>query len=306
MDPKQEAEVWECLVAGRPLDGLGLPIVAGRIDLRGLSAPRPKVVGEREQGALRVTQLGNLVRIRAAHWSGIDFSNAHLASLRFFDSIIENCSFGAAECSDWRMWGTTVRDTEFRGTNLRESALGGIENGKRNSFIRVSFDEADLRGTTYTSCDMLKSKFLRCNLAKVDFNGAVFSDCVFEGQLDAVIFHDRAFRGEAYPANEMANVDFRKASFRHVEFRGLDVDTVRWPEDDNHVLIQDYKATLERGLALIKDRTDVEARGLRRALEIRLKWAGPRQEQGVLNKLDLVRAAGPELASEFLRAVVRH
>jgi uncharacterized protein YjbI with pentapeptide repeats len=70
--------------------------------------------------------------------------------------------------------------------------------------------------------------FAETNLAKVDFQGTSFKDCLFTGLLDQVLFYRTAFRGERFPPNEMKGVDFRGARFRHVEFRNLDMNDVKW------------------------------------------------------------------------------
>src|SRR5215813_7919414 len=127
MNPSQAAEVWVRLIGGRSLDGLGLPVQNSRIDLRGLVAPEPRAVRRYVAAFADVTELGNLIVIRGAHWKGIDFSAARLGSLRFFGSTIEDCCFEGAKCRDWRMWGTTVANTSFRSADLRNAALGGVD-----------------------------------------------------------------------------------------------------------------------------------------------------------------------------------
>jgi len=298
MDPRRAREIWARLVSGKPLDGLGLSSVDGRVDLQGLVAPAPSMLPRQMAG---VKELSNIVVIRGACWTGLDFSNAQLDSIRFFNSSIEDCCFDGAHCQDWRMWGATISSTSFRGADLRRSALGGIENGRRNSFRRVDFTGADLRQTVYVSADMFECTFADTKLSNVDLQGTVFVDCVFAGELNEVIFHRQAFRGEGFPPNEMKGVDFRRARLHHVEFRGLDMADVQWPEDDEHVVVNDYKATLDRVLNLLNTRSDVASKTLAAVLSMKRKWAGRGQRQGVLNKRDLVEAAGEEAVAELVR-----
>jgi hypothetical protein len=144
--------VWERLVGGKSLHGLDLPLWQGRIDMRSFVAPEPKVTGRYAAANADVTELGGLIAIRGRQWKGIDFSGARLASLRFFDSTLEDCVFDG-------------------------------------------------------SCDMVNCTFAQTKLSKVDFQGTVFANCTFEGQLDEVLFYRHAFRGERFPANEMKGVD---------------------------------------------------------------------------------------------------
>ena len=301
MDASQATEVWVRLLGGGSLEGLGLPTVAGLVDLRDLVAPEPTVARRYVAASADVTELGDVVVVRGAHWKGIDFSGARLASLRFFDSTIEDCSFDGARCQEWRMWGTTVANTSFRSADLRKAALGGVEDGKRNSFRHVDFEKADLRQTAYVSCDMIACTFMDARLSKVDFQGTVFVDCAFEGELDGVLFYRHAFRGEAYPPNEMRGVDLRRARLRNVEFRGLDMSDVRWPESDDHILVDEYSATLDRALAALKGRTDMASKRLVAVLGMKRKWVGAHQKRGVLSRPDLLEAGGPAAVAELVR-----
>jgi uncharacterized protein YjbI with pentapeptide repeats len=303
MDTRQTAELWARLTTGAPLDGLGLAMHRGRIDLRAHVAPTPAVLRHHDSGSAEVTELGDLIIVREAHWRGIDFSGASLGSLRFFDSLIEDCCFEGAQCHDWRMWGTTIVNATFRSADLQKAALGAVEGDKRNSFRQVDFTDANLRGTVYVSCDMIDCKFLDTKLSKVDFQGTTFTNCVFAGELEDVLFYRLAFRGEAFPANEMKGVDLRHAKLRHVEFRGLNMSDMMWPEDEDHIIIDDYTAVLDRLLNALKGRTDVGSRKLSVVLTLKRKWAGPNQQRGVLNKPDLLEAIGSEAVGELMRLI---
>jgi uncharacterized protein YjbI with pentapeptide repeats len=298
MDPER---VWRALLGGERLDRLNLPTKDGRIDLSGLAAPKPSAAHEYKVPNAHVKQMANLVVVRGATWQGIDFSKCRLESLRFFDSVIENCSFDGAQCRDWRIWGTTIRNCSFRGADLRGSALGGIDNGKRNSFQKVDFTKADLRRTAHGSADMTACVFINANLSKVDFQGTIFVDCTFAGELREVLFYRHAFRGEAFPPNEMKGVDFRRARFRYVEFRGLDMDDVQWPEDSDHVVVENYKVALDRMLEFVRHRSDTPAQVIASTLELDRKWAGPNQRRGVINKADLLEAGDPALVTDLLQ-----
>lgn len=301
MDKYKDIEVWGRLIQGKPLDGLGFATIDGRIDLRGLAAPDPSEVEKYRTATMIVKEQSGLIAIGGVHWKGIDFSNCRLNSLRFFDSIIENCSFDAGHCRDWRMWNTRIINTTFRGADLRDSALGAVENGKRNSFKRVDFTKADLRQTSHGSADMVECIFVDTKLAKVDFHGTVFENCIFSGELNEVLFYRYNFRGEAYPPNEMKGVDFRHATLRYVEFRELDMNDVKWPEDSEHIILKNYKASLDKMLNALKLRSDVSSRRLTAILGMMRKWAGPNQAQGILSKAELVGAGGEELVAELLR-----
>lgn len=303
MDANISRQVWRRLIAGESLQGLGLGSTDGRLDLRGLRAPEAGVVRQYQVPNADVKELSNLTTLRSVEWRGLDLSGAHLESLRFHDCSIDDCSFVGSTCRDWRLWGTTISNTSFRTADLRNSVLGAVDNGRRNSFSRVDFTKTDLRGTVHKSADMVECTFSNANLSKVDFHGTVFVDCTFEGELKDVLFHRQAFRGEAYPPNEMKGVDLRRAKLHYVEFRGLDMATVKWPVDEEHIILDDYANTLERVLAVLDAREDASSRRLAEGFRVRLKWVGRNQRQGVLSKADLIEAGGEGAVGEILRLV---
>ena len=198
------------------------------------------------------------------------------------------------------MWGTSISNTSFRGADLRKAALGGV-NGRRNSFRCVDFTKADLRQTVYVSAEMVGCAFSQAKIAKVDFQGTVFVDCRFEGKLEEVQFHRYAFRGEAFPPNEMDGVDLRGAKLSHVEFRGLDMESVKWPEDEDQFLVKDHPATLDRLLPTWKSRSDLGSKRLAASFGVVRKWVGTNQRVGVISKGDLLEAGGEEAVADFLR-----
>ena len=203
------------------------------------------------------------------------------------------------------MWGTTISDSSFKSADLGRSAMGGIDGGKRNHFRQVEFSNADLRQTAHKSADFTECSFSDTNLKKVDFQGSVFVDCVFEGDLNEVLFYRHAFRGEAFPPNEMKGVDFRRARFHFVEFRLLDMDDVKWPEDDHHVIVKDYQRVLDRLLDILNTRTDLVSRKMAAIFANKRKWAGPNQIEGVISKYDLLYIGGEEAVIEFLRLLAQ-
>jgi uncharacterized protein YjbI with pentapeptide repeats len=304
MDENGTARVWASLISGKPLEGLSLPTTKGRIDVRGLIAPDPSVVRGFMTSIGQVTELGDLIVLRGVHWKGVDFTGARLGSLRFHESRIDDCVFDSCHCEDWRLWGTTIFGSAFRSADLRRSGLGGVEKGQRNSFREIDFTKADLRGTAFKSAEFVRCTFSNTRLDKVDFQSSSFTECVFEGELNEVLFYRKGYRGAhdpEFPPNDMRGVDFRCAKLHLVEFRGLDLDEVRLPEDEEHLLITDYRNALDRVLDTLKTRSDLHSRRLAALLGSCRKWAGPNQKQGVLNKRDLIEAGGEGAVAEFLR-----
>lgn len=298
-------EVLEHLIAGRPLEGLGLARKDGRLDLGGLTVPDPSVGPVVRTRLADVATLEHVIMLRGVAWSGLDFSGARLNGLRFVDCVLRDCVFDRASCKDWRMWSTTISDTRFTAANLRGSLLGGVQDGRRGGFHGVDFTQADLRGTIYKATEFVDCTFRDTRLDKVEFNTSTFTDCRFEGVLREVIFDRTGFQGEAFPPNEMTRVDLSRATLRWVGFRGLDLATVRFPEDDRHVIVSDYRATLDRLIQAFGGPTDLSSRRLATYFKHHLKWAGAHQSRGVISKDDVLEMAGPDGLAQVLAVIAQ-
>ena len=254
---------------------------------------------ERKPSDYPVAQI-QTTEYRNERLSNADFSRKRLDHLRFFDSTLTNCSFNQATCRDLRLWGTTFRDCTFQETDLRDSALGPVHDGKCNRFEGVVFDRTDMRGTSYQSAVFVNCRFDHAKLTKVDFQGSRFTQSVFRGELHEVLFYDRGFRGDALEANLMEKVDFSGAQLRWVQFRRLDLETVVFPSDDDHIIIPNYRAFLDYALRELQGASSLPDRVLFSVLQMERKWLGPRRSTGMLNRLDFLdRPEGNEVISRL-------
>jgi uncharacterized protein YjbI with pentapeptide repeats len=305
MDLETSAAIWNRLSLGKSLDGFGLSRRNGRLDLSDLQVPESASAGTRQSKLAEVKGLIGLTEIRNATWQGLDFAGTKLGHLRFHETKVIDCIFDDCRCQDWRVWKTEFVRCSFRAADLRSSALGPVQDNRQNRFVSVDFTGTDLRRTSYQSAVFTGCAFRNAQLDKVDFQGSCFKDCVFEGELRETLFYNLGFRQEHLPPNQMAHVDFSRASLHSVEFRRLDMAEVKWPADDRHVIIEDYPATLDRMLARLSQKDDPASRGLRAYLGVLRKWAGPRQRCGVVNLheiSDLLGDKGGEIFLTTLRA----
>jgi hypothetical protein len=199
------------------------------------------------------------------------------------------------------MWDTSFQRCTFRGADLRSSSLGAVRH-KRNNFSEVDFSGADLTRTAYVSAD-----FERCvfgDIKNVDFQGSLFVDCVFKGELQEVLFYDLGFNGKNLDPNELLRADFSKAKFKYVEFRRLNLETVQFPQDEEHIVFEsDFPRILEALYSVFQGRDDIPSRRLAATLGHELKWLGPKQRRGVLSKGDLLNSGGQEGLNEALRII---
>jgi uncharacterized protein YjbI with pentapeptide repeats len=298
-------EIWDALAHGRQFGDAGVPEIDGRHDLRNLRIAEPIAVETTRTPLADVTVMGGLTEIRGAKWQSIDFSDSVLPGLRLFDCQIRNCVFDRCRMTDLRVWDTDFGDVSFRAADLRGAALAGpSEKGdKKDTYHDVDFTAADMRGAVYGPVEFLRCKFNRAKLNKADFHLSTFTDCSFEGELRDVMFYRIGFRGERFPPNEMKRVDLRRAKLRWSEFRGLDLDEVLFPEDDDHIVIENFPATLDRLLAQFRGRPDLKSRKLVGRFELEKKWLGPQQKVGVLNKQDLIESVGDEGLRDVMQII---
>jgi uncharacterized protein YjbI with pentapeptide repeats len=288
-------EAFARLLAGRPLSGMDLGTVGGRIDLRGLSVPIPRRLRRFETAGWFVEELGGLVKFQNARLENLDLSGAQLQSLRFHDSQVAGCLFDGANCQDWRLWGTEVTDCGFAKANLRQAAVGTWHNGRRNAWRRVDFSNADFRvisisAARYEDCDFSDAK-----LAKVRFGQCALTRCRFSGALHETVFDGRELSDVPAPPPP-EDVDFGEAVFDQVEFMGFDLSRVILPRDPDVRLVRRYRCVAERVLAAVRSGDSLEARMIRAEFAHRLKMMRGSDEYNVFNRRDYLAAGGDELA----------
>jgi uncharacterized protein YjbI with pentapeptide repeats len=260
-----------------------------------MELPEPKIL-ERWQTALaNVERFESNGIFYSTKLQNLDFTGSNLPSLHFSDCEIRNCCFDHCNLKGLRLRATTIGECSFQGADLSGTPLGvaavtGPFAGRRNSFFEVDFSGADLRGTVYVAAAFRRCDFSNAKLARIGFGTSTFADCKFAGELREVQFwrsdlFARGYPDDAFPPNEMVNVDFSRARLRDVEFRGLALDRVRLPDDEEHIVIRDFANVLDKLIGALTTEGDQTAKILIAYLGAYRKWtvSGAR---GVLNKLD--------------------
>jgi len=306
MNKQQNDKVWQRLLSGKPIDDLQITKQNGRFDLSEMSLPAPEVLRQIK------TPMSDLVQIDSSRhlfhdlkWNDLNFTASHLRHVAFSNCSITNCVFDQCDCRNWRFWDCIVSKCSFGGADLREAVLGGVNTGSQRGcfYYDVDFSGADMRRTTYKAALFERCFFRNAWLSKIDFQGSRFVDCVFEGELDDVTFYRKSFEGEAFPPNEMINVDFTKARLKHVGFRNLSLNRVRLPHDSEHVVIKDFMTALNHMAETFGKETDPTAKTIVAVINIYRKWALPSQAQGVVNLKDLANVFGEDGVRRFIAAI---
>jgi uncharacterized protein YjbI with pentapeptide repeats len=247
--------IYNRLTKGKPLDALGLKEVAGRVYIDGLTVPEPKPTGEGFTVAgLTFGVLGNIQSLRKVTWENLHFVDCNLCHLGFFRCAIRNCRFDRCDCRHLGFWESQISDTAFEKCDMREVAFGGNDVFRpkhRNEFRSVIFERCDLRESAH-SCELYKDcTFRHCHYGRLDFSGAVFEDCLFEGNLGEAMFANRDPEFLKMPENKLLRTDFRNADVSQAAFDNIDIDPSWFPVDDDLIILhhgaEDWRRWLREG-----------------------------------------------------------
>jgi uncharacterized protein YjbI with pentapeptide repeats len=284
-------EILSRLVAGKPLDSLGLGHHDGRTDLRGLRLPSPDKKQQLRVGNWNVDLL-EAVSLSGVSLESLNFDGAYLEGLRFKNAALVNCSFVGAKCQGWRLWESDVRDSNFTRANLRGAAVGTWNEGRGNKWRNVIFSLSDFRVAVswcalYESCVFTDSK-----ITGVKFEQCSLIDCIFAGVMDEVVFDGRPI-GDRPASPAMVRVDFGQAVFGQVEFYGFLLDDVRLPDDIR--VIKKYGCVIEHVLANIGDLDSRAALMLRGIFVNHQKMMRGVDEDNIFNERDYEEIGGRDL-----------
>jgi len=219
-------EILRRVQYGASLEGMGLGVYEGRIDLRGLPAGAEPTATLARSGSLEMRRLSRSVVLRGT-LADVDLSDSQLAFWRVTGAALENCRFDQADCRGWVMKHSTVRNGSFVGANLRGSLLSAGTADGRVAWEKVSLAKADLRGAVF-----LSALLVDCTFAEA--KGVEFCQCdilrsVFTGGVTDVLFDGRGITARPEPGE--LDADFSHAIFTEVEFRGYGLDRVQLPLD---------------------------------------------------------------------------
>ena len=180
-----------------------------------------------------------VVALHRATLTAIDFRRARFDRFSIGSCLFDRCDFRGLTI-DRRLAPlfhaaprSVFRDCYFDGADARRARLG------QTRFERCTFDDARLEGA--------------------HAEAAEFIDCRFAGRLDAVTFSGTPSGPEAKRLdprrmrNEFRGNDFRDAEMLDVAFvAGVDMRLQRFPEDELHVRIEDFRRRLQKARSEIE------------------------------------------------------
>lgn len=273
-----------------------------------MELPEPEILRRIPTSVANVIQVDNSrLKFRHVMWRDLDFTGSRLRHVLFFGGSITNCVFDHCDCENWGLWDCDVARSTFKWADLRDSVLGGVGDAREGCFyVDSDFSGADLRRTIYNVAHFDRCLFRHAKLSKIDFEGSRFVECIFEGELNDVIFNHKGFRSGGFPPNEMVNVDFSHARLRDVGFRGLTLDRVRLPQDSDHIIVKNPTKTLPRIVDALSTEGDSEAKKLIAIINIDLKEAPPNRAQAVISVPDVAEVVGEEGVKRLIALISEH
>jgi uncharacterized protein YjbI with pentapeptide repeats len=239
------AQVIKRLWRGKSLDGLGLPTVKGRIDLRGLSLPEPEFTPH-QVGRLTVgVAERKLPEIRKARMQGLDLRESRLRHLRLLDVRMVDCDLSDADLTDFAAWRSTFEDCDLSGADLTDALLSSLDKGVGNVWHNCRFNASKLDGIVAKWAEFRGCSFENVTMADMVFGGCSFIDCRMTGSLNNVAFYGTEPDGHGKQSATMENFDLRDCQLTAVDFTGLRMSGVRLPPNGRVVILPGATRVLE-------------------------------------------------------------
>lgn len=286
--PELSKDVWSRLLRGKTLDDLGLPKEDNRTVLEGLESPDPLIIKSLPQ--FGVNLVNNRLIIENVMWRNLHFKKSRLNHVHFMRVDFSNCIFQESHCKQWGLWYSRISHCAFQKVNLRGAVLGSCYS-KRNEYTDTTFANSDLRDVINLSSRFVGCSFINNNLMKAAMSSS-YIECKFEGELREAEFNWN--NDDKDPDIEYTNLDLSKAKLRHTMFRKINLDKIRLPEDDEHVIIYNYKAALDRLIEAMKLKGDVKSRSIAAYFGFHRKWLHPDQTRGYVSREELKEVLGEE------------
>jgi|GEM_PF-3074814 len=286
---------WKALIEGRAVNRDAFQLIDGRIDIRGLVLPTASVESRIDLPVATLEKTRQPVRIANAKWNSIDFTSSFISNLKFEDCEFTNCVFDSCDCTNWGIWSSKLTECSFVEAKLRGAVMGGLTNRRlRNEFVGVNFSSTDLRGSYWPAGKVFRCLFDGTKLDRVEFGSVEFVDCRFLGPLNSTIFYRTGFDGQEFPPNDLLNVDFSDATLSMVAFRGPSLVTTKFPNDSDHVVIENLPRALATLIYLVKQQKSSGWRAVEAILMQIDKWRGHFQKRYVLNMRDMQEYVGQD------------
>jgi uncharacterized protein YjbI with pentapeptide repeats len=315
-DFQLEHVAMDALRGGR-IDGAGLGLHEGRVDMRAFDTPPARGTearSSRRGGLLNLFRLGGngWITLQNARLESVDFTHARLPGLTFHRVTFVDCQFDHGDLDNAKFGACIFERCSFARAELSVVSLGQIGNplGRplSSQFIDCRFANATLGftfswGSEFTRCDFSRTRF-----RDTHWYGCRFVDCAFAGEIKGSEFRstDESARVSRRP-DMLDGVDLSRTSLVECEFHGLNFERTVFPSDNNHFVVEDFPCFLEHATALLANHKTKAGEYTFGSLTRERARLGPAQRRGVMNLSDVVDPwptdGQLELASAFDQAL---
>ena len=158
---------------------------------------------------------------------------------------MENTNKIPEEESRLKICNQTFRNEIDLDQYIKWNALAGI------IFVNCRFEDLDLLGKVFGSCDFKDCKFNHLSFRKCQFSNCKFENCqIVNSDLTRVEFHDSSFRDSQFLQSDLAasdfwNCEFSETTFKHSNLNLILVEDVKVWKSKEWVEVNDF-AILEK------------------------------------------------------------
>ena len=287
-------DVLAWLAGGERPDAIGE--VNGRADLRGAPLSSVTASGSHRAASSTFEVLSGMVNLSGVHVEQVDFSHADLSHFRWFESTIRDCVLDGANCTDWRLWASTVSDSLMTRSSFRGAAMGNSHGGRSSRWVSCVFDRTDLRGALFSHTSVVESSFLNAKLRGAFFERVAMSRVTFVGPMVRVTWDGRRLTDDPREGH-LEHVDFSEVTFTDTEMYGNRMTDCVLPP--GVVEIPAGPAFLREARRAIEGEDTVASELLRSFFDQSLPMPGSESSSLVHNRNDYLVYGGEELADRM-------
>ena len=233
------AKVLRRLSGRRSLDGLGLPTVDGRLDLRGFTLAEPGFTPVQAAGLTAGVPDSPLPELRRSRLRGVDLSEARLRHLKLVDAHFEDCLLRGADLTNLGTWRGEFDRCDLSGADLTDAVLSARHRGTGTTWRDCTFDDLTMNGVVVDGATFERCTFDRVRIAGMVFERCAFTACRISGEIENVTFTGAG-------PSAMIDLDLRGCRLTDVSFTGLRLSGVRLPARDSLTIVPDATGILGR------------------------------------------------------------
>lgn len=221
-------------------------IYNGKIDVRGISLPKPEEVQKIKSYSIASGRF----LFKNQVYENCDFSFSDFSYAFFEKCTFRNCLFQNTVFKNIENIGCDFVDCSFIKTNFKNSFLNTNKGKNSGSFLGCIFEEANLTKVSLGFPIIDNCTFNNCILKETNFDGSRFSNTTFKGDFISGWFNGYSVystirnsffiddKPEKYP-NKMLNINFKESNLIDVQFQNkINLTKCSFPKGNKYILIK--------------------------------------------------------------------